>query len=341
MVTLRDIAVRAGVSRATAGLVLSGEGTAARFKSDTRERVLQAARELGYRPNASAKAISTGRFGCIALLLSNREHRSAVYSQMLDGIHDALAEQDLHLMLSRASDERLTSEGFVPKILRHLLVDGLLINYNTDIPPPLLEMVRAYRIPSTWINSKQETDCVYLDDFAASHDATTHLLGLGHRRIAFLAYSPSSHYSMADRQAGYEAAMTAAGYAPESIAVPSTAFSGRRYWEQIMRERLSAPNRPTALIAYGPPALRPAFVAALRVGLRIPEDISFIVFDQSPFDEFGLPIATMLLPEYRMGQAAVKMLLTKIEHPEESLTPQALRMELAAGESCASPLKQS
>jgi LacI family transcriptional regulator len=178
---------------------------------------------------------------------------------------------------------------------------------------------------------------VYLNDFAASRAATEHLLNLGHRRIAFLAYSPSTHYSMQDRITGYQMALTSAGEAPQIIQCDSLDRTSRREWEEAVRQYLAGPNRPTALLAYGPQALRPAFVAALKLGLRIPEDLSLMVFDQNRFDELGLPVTTMLLPEYVMGQAAVKMLLTKIENPNQPLTPQVLTMERADGESCASP----
>ena len=99
---------------------------------------------------------------------------------------------------------------------------GFLINYNSEIPPVLVNALRVQNIPSVWTNSRQtEAHCVFPDDFGAAREAAEHFIALGHRRIAYVAYSPEGHYSMMDRRSGYWAAMTEAGHAPEVIYIPS------------------------------------------------------------------------------------------------------------------------
>src|SRR5688572_11482874 len=99
LITLKDVALQAGVSQMTASVVLNGSKPGVPVADDTRQRVLRAAEELGYQTNGAAKAIATGKFGCVALLLSTQPHVSTLPQRVLEGIHDALAERDMHLSL--------------------------------------------------------------------------------------------------------------------------------------------------------------------------------------------------------------------------------------------------
>jgi LacI family transcriptional regulator len=335
MVTLKDIADRAGVSRATAGLVLSGEATAGRFKADTRRRVQQIAREMGYRSNSSAKAVSTGRFGSVALLLSTVGSRSLLPVDLLDGIHDALAKRDLRLVITRIPDEKLTSEGFVPKILRESGEDGLLINYNTQVPEHLAEMMALHQIPAVWLNTKQEADCVYPDDWQAGQLAAERLLELGHRRIAYVVYSSSLHYSAFDRAEGCRSFLRQNGLDLQVIQIPQEVKLAERVAYALAH--LAAPEPPTAIVAYTPAPMGCMFGAAMRLGLRIPQDLSVMTIDVRPVEYCGMRVDTLLLPEYVMGQEAVDMLQQKMLVPAAWLVPRALPVAFAPGETCAPP----
>ncbi len=204
-------------------------------------------------------------------------------------------------------------------------------------PNRLRSLIHEHEMPAVWTNVKQDTDSVYPDDHAAGRRSAEHLLSLGHQRIAYLAYSPSHHYSMADRRAGCEEAVREAGGELRVIG-PQTPVKRAR-WEAMVSEALAAPDRPTALIAYGPQALRPAYVATLKRGLRVPEDLSLVVFDDHLHDDLGLPITSLVLPEQEMGRAAVAMLRVKIKAPAEAIPARPLPLTFAAGESCAPPSK--
>src|SRR6185295_16580276 len=182
-VTIKEIAERSGLSVPTVSQVLNNKGH--RYRSETCKRVLKAVRELGYRPNSSARAIRMGRFNCVALLLSTERHKSFLPNELLRGIHDGVAEHDYHMSLTVLPDDKLTSQGFVPKILRQWMADGLLINYHVDVPQRMIELIHEHGIPSVWINTKQKSDCAFPDDLGASREATEKLLALGHRRIFY------------------------------------------------------------------------------------------------------------------------------------------------------------
>ncbi len=300
-----------------------------RFRKETQERVLEAARELGYRPNAAARAMSTGRFGVVALLLSTDQGRSFLPDELLNGIHDAAAEGGFHLNISKLPDAKLTDEGFVPRILREWMVDGLLINYTDRIPGELIRLVRENQIPSVWINSKMEADCVRPDDFDAAREATKRLLELGHRRIAYAdlvhgnAELGEAHYSVSDRQAGYEAAL--AGAEATGRIVRRERHLCAKEKMPVMCELLTGDERPTAILSYGWVEALTALIAAREVGLRVPEDLSIACIATGHIDDFaGIRLSAVRLPEEQVGSRAGEMLIEKIDRPTTPLPPVAL-----------------
>ncbi|HYG75210.1 MAG TPA: LacI family DNA-binding transcriptional regulator [Planctomycetota bacterium] len=127
-VTIREIAERSGLSVPTVSQILNNKGH--RYRSETCKRVMKAVRELGYRPNSFARAIRMGRFNCVALLLSTEKSKSFLPNELLRGVHDGVAERDYHMSLTALPDEKLTSQGFVPKILTQWSADGLLIKLS-------------------------------------------------------------------------------------------------------------------------------------------------------------------------------------------------------------------
>jgi LacI family transcriptional regulator len=176
-VTLKKIGAELGLSFQTVSAILNGNGDA--YREETRARVLEAARRMGYRPHASARAMRARRCNSIALLTGDDEGRSYVFPSELRGIQDATAEAGLTLCLARLSDQRLTDRTFVPKLLRELLTDGLLISYYRAIPPSMTELIERCVIPCAWLNAKRAADAVYPDDFSGGRELTQYLIALG------------------------------------------------------------------------------------------------------------------------------------------------------------------
>lgn len=332
MVTLDAVAAQAGVSRDTVSRVLRGR-TKEIWPSMVQraERIRRIAVEMGYRPHAAARAMSQGRFGTVSLLLSTEAGRSTLPTTMLDGIQDALSRSGLNLMIARAPDEKLTSTGFVPKVLRELMVDGLLINYNRTIPERMMELIEGHRIPAVWINCKREADCVYPDDLGGGRLAAEHLLKLGHRNVAYMEFSQAGagmrHYSETDRRAGYEATMREAGLPPRVLKPEAGDADIDRL--DVIGRWLSGPSRPTAAIAY-------AFGSAVQhaaalAGLGVPTDLSVLSFADQPRRPFGRPETTVVVPAAKVGQMAVEMVLAKLANLDEPASPVMVEESLKAG----------
>ena len=340
MATLEEIAREAGVSRYTVSNVLRGRNKENwACTAERAERIRGIAARLNYRPNAAAVATATGRFGAIGLLASRRHPHGALLGTLLNSVRHHLTERELHLTLGNLPDESLTDEAYVPRILREWSVDGLLINYISGIPDKMIELIQRYQIPSVWLNAKLESDCVYPDDFEAAGQACKYLLQMGHRRIAYVDYMSSGHYSTADRRNGYLRAMRSARLKPQ-------VFSNARErpqteWLDLSCEWLRAPERPTAVITYEADRALPVFCAALKLGLDVPRDLSILSFHDMDVMTVGVRLTTMEIPMVQSGAVAVEMVNEKISNPGLSLPARAIKANLIEGASCAPPSKNA
>jgi LacI family transcriptional regulator len=326
-----------GVGQKTVSRVFGAPG----YVSEAmREKVLAAARGLGYRPNNSARAMRTGRFNNVLLLKSAYRVVSYLPDLLLDGIQDTLARHNFTFTLAKFTDEELTRKDFVPKTLRELVADGFLVNYDTNFPQRMVNLIQAHPTPAVWINSKQNADCVYPNDFQAGRLATEHLLRLGHRRIAYLDFyirhGTVCHYSRTERLEGYRAAMREAGQA-EILVTPEQPVPDPEKPDVAARIMAGA-ERPTGAVSYSEQeALALMYGAATQYGLRVPRDLSIVTVGMGEF-HLGVPLTFVDNPMRQVGCAAVEMLLKKLEHPDQPQPPQAVEFTLVEGGSCA-PLR--
>jgi len=335
--TLKEIAMHTQLSQQAVSQVLNGRG---RIAPGTRDRVLRAAAELGYRPNGSAKAMRSGQFGGIALLLSSEKGRSHFLNGLMEGIQSSLDQHDLHLAVAALADEKLTDPTYTPKILREWMADGLLVHYTNHVPAAMVDLIGRFKIPSIWLNTKADADCVYFDDLRGAQTATEHLLSLGHRDIAYVDYHNNSsdaelHHSVADRRNGYLQAMNAARLPVRLIGEDRPIAAGER--APLIREWLSKSDRPTAVVTYSPWTALPLLYSAAQLGLVVPRDLSVVTFAEGIFQDAGVAVTSMLLPEFELGRVGVELLLEKIKDPATPLKPRRRTLTLSRGETTAPP----
>ena len=342
MPTLRHVADAAGVSAMTASVVLNGAKPGTVVAPATRRKIEEAALELGYRRNGAMATSRTGRFDCVALLLSTDDNRSTLPQGLLGGIYDELSAHNKALSIARLPDEQLTDAHIVPKLLREWMVDGLLIDYTNAIPDAMLELIRGHQLPAIWINSMQAHDCVRPADFEAARDATAHLIELGHRRIVYanLAHDPgnlSEHYSGRERQRGYQSAMGAANLESQILR-----RQGREFEPEVARlqEVLARARGPSALICYGDIEVTMAMLIARDLKWQIPGDLSLVTLSAID-DIWGRRLCAWRVPEAQLGRSAVQMLLRKIETPATELAPLTVPFQFQSGQTVAPPRHNS
>ena len=326
MITIRDVAREAGVPAPTVARILRGGNKEVwQGASERAEKVRRAAERLGYRPNTSARAVRTGRSGTVALLLSTARNRSVLFADLLDGIQAELSARGMRLTVASIPDEKLDTPGFVPKVLQEWSADGLLVNYYQEFPKRMNQLIRRDRIPSVWMNSRQDADCVHPDDAGAARVATEELVSLGHRRIAYLrmARAAGGHYSMRDREKGYRAAMKRAGLKAQVCELDDI-WGGEDVRVRQCVELLRRRERPTAVVAYEMASAGPLMHAAGRQKLDVPRDLSVVTFHTDPVRDHGVPLKVMRVPLFEVGKRATAMLMDKLDRPRRRVPARAV-----------------
>ncbi len=332
-ITLKQIAEYAGVSVSTVSHIMGSRADL--YTESTQKKVTNIAHKLGYRPNAFARAVRSGKFGSISLLLSSNPAHSNISPPLISGIHDALEKNDFHMSLAMLPDNKLINKDFVPRILREWMSDGLIIAYYHAIPKQFKTLLENHNIPSVWVNSVQSEDCINADDLSAGQQATEYLLKLGHKKIAFVDYTvplPRGENNMEKRYHGYVAAMQSAGLTARHIG--GKIHTPRAMRIEKSRKWLSRSDRPTAVICLAASSALPVIDAALINGLSIPEDLSIITFGSEPLTSTGFHITSMQIPFYNMGQKTVNMLLRKLSKPDIIQPPEIIPFIFDQGNTC-------
>ena len=270
MITIRDVALRAGVSQATASRALSGAGSASPATVDA---VRQAAADLGYRVNKAARSLRTQRTDTIGLLVS--DVRNPFFSDLAYAIEQAAAEHRIGVITTNA-DERPDQQDAALRALAAQRVDGLIVvpqgGGRLHLPHLPVVMVDR-RAPGV------DAPVVQSDNATGSRQMIDHLVGLGHRDIALIS-GPRSASSGRDRLEASLAALAAHGCTPRPEWVVEGDFqegSGHLAAAQL----LDAPERPTAIFAGDNLMAVGALVEARRRGLRIGRDIALVCFDDT------------------------------------------------------------
>lgn len=332
--TQRDVAIAAKVSQATVSRTFDDPEA---VLPATRELILKVAARLGYRSHASARAMRLGRSNQVAMIESSDPQRRWLPIRLLVGMQKALMPAGYHLLHANFLDDQLGDARILPDLLHHLNADGLLVNYTSEVPPAIDLALTKLGRPQIWLNVDRPTDCVRPDDRQAGQLLTSHLLAMGHRRIAYIDSVRNSgivHVSRSDRQAGYQKAMAEAGL-QDCVFTPG----GRPYHELAGLDVFHAflvRERPTACIGYASGDVGMVMVAALRSGLRLPQQLSLATFSEEP-SFMGLSITTALVPAEEVGRVAVTMLLASIAQPRRKRPAQTLPFTIYAGNSCMPP----
>jgi DNA-binding LacI/PurR family transcriptional regulator len=310
-VTLRDVAAAAGVSAGTASYALNGSPL---VRPATRERVLEAARRLDYVPDRKASRLRHGRNECIAVGYSSRSlevGNGTFYGLVVRGITEVLEEHGytMRLVLLDAQDEPALANGVRRRQLHGLDIDGLLVMNWQD--PALMLRLRALSVPLVAVDvsgAYPDLPSVDSDDRGGVVSAIDYLVGLGHRRIAFLNGKLDYPFER-EALAGYLAAGEGHGLLIEPRLLRTTTFSvagGRA----AMTEVLARGMPPTAVFAVDDESAAGAMQAIHDAGLRVPDDISVVGMDDVPLAAALRPaLTTVRIDTEELGRRGAEMLL--------------------------------
>lgn len=332
LVSSKDVADLAGVSRTTVSFVLNG-ASGKIIPEETRQRVLEAARSLHYVPDDTARQVAKTVYLRIGFLVN---HTHSVYSdayilRMLEGMGPVLNKRRCSLVLlpmSEAHEDALS-------LVRSMHLDGVIMTNNVYGNLNLNPLIQA-GVPLVFIGTTgaDEIDQIDVDNLSAAYEVTKHIISNGHQRIAMIAHAPMEWVAAEERYKGYCAALKEFGieYKDELVRWANLdENSGRAAMESL----LSLRERPTAVFA-GNDAIAYGAIETIRAhGLSIPADISIVGFDDDyPSRFMPPPLTSMTLPASSIGERAATMVLDRIMHPELPTNRIILPVKLTVRESC-------
>lgn len=330
MVTVHDVADRSGVSIATVSRTLRAPH---RVSEDTRQRVLEAVRDLGYRPNRAAASLRRGRTGAIALVVPDIEN--PYFASLTKGAQASSRARGYGLVVVDTTEDADIEFEEIATLAPQ--VDGMILASSRLTDDRLTEAVGA--TTSVLINrSLPDTAAptVTIDEASGAEAAVGHLAGLGHRRLAYVG-GPDSAWSEGRRWRGVHDAVAGrpgvtvtrvGGYAPD-------AHGGRAAAGDVLEREV------TAVLAYNDLSALGLLARWAELGVRVPDDLSLVGFDNTFVAELASPPLTSVGADLRMfGENAVALLLERIDgaHGDDAVRiPEAAAMDIAVRASTAAP----
>lgn len=303
MSSIQDVAALAKVSTATASRALSRPEMVA---DGTRKRVMKAAQQLGYQPNVLARSLRQRETRTIGLIVA--DILNPFHALLAKGVQDTAEEQGYVTFLFN-SDEQPEKEARAIDTLRGHLPQGLIVVPTSGTREHLKTLPNLPVVELDRVSGNPQASTVTVDNVGGARAATDHLIGLGHRRIGLIVGQQDISTAV-ERQAGYHDALKAAGLSP----CPELMRSGQHREDDGSRaatELLSMPagKRPTALFVGNNEMTVGAVLAARELGLRIPEDLSIVGFDDSRWAQTMWPPLTVIAqPAYELGVHACEQL---------------------------------
>ena len=345
--TLEDIAKQAGVSRSTVSRVINGQPY---VKNEVRERVLRLIQETGFHPNLAARALASQRSWMIGLVLPRSVSSfftDPYFPRLTQGIAQACNQHNYTLglfLVGTLEDE----EKILPRVSRKGFMDGILVQsgqigdylidrlVNTNIP--LVVAGRPFHASDTSYDGIYDVSYIDVDNVKAAYQAVSHLIQLGYRRIGTITGIIDSTASL-DRKEGYLKALVEHGLGVDKALIAEGDFSeagGYRGMQQLL------PARPEAVFAASDVTALGAMRLAREAGLRIPEDIAFVGFDDLPLaTQAEIKLTTVHQPILQFGAKAADTLIDLIENGIRPPRRIIMETELIIRESCGASLKSA
>lgn len=326
MGTIYDLAKMTGFSITTVSKALNNYSD---VSEKTKAKIVQAAAEMGYLPNAHAQSLSTKRSWTIGVMFSEAHGVGMMhpfFNAIIESFRKATEQQGYDLIF--ASRNLRNRDMSYLEHFRHRAVDGIVVICSDQLDLHVQELIQS-TIPIVVVDM-YSPDCsvVYSDNITGGRLAVEHLYELGHRRIAHIAGDTTTDAGAA-RIEGYKQAMTQFGLPiPDGYIANGGLFSGEE-GKRAMQELLVLPDRPTAVFAAGDQMAIGAIEAIHEAGLQIPTDISLVGYDDIEMAKYITPkLTTVRQDTETIGQQAASVLIEQIVDKQRMTTQDVIPVEL-------------
>ncbi len=310
--TSQDVANLAGVSRTTVSFVLNRlEGVS--ISESTRERVLEAAKKLNYHPNSAGRKLVSGKSNTLGLVLCQSPEQvfaDAFLPRVILGVEQAAMQENFHVLLKAV--EPGDSAGYT-RLIRENHVDGIILSGPRQDDAEIVRL-HVEGVPIMLLGQLPDTEIAFVDVNAieGAETAVGHLLDEGHRHIGMITNAPLSYTSAQQRKAGYANALRQRNIELESSLIREGNYTPASGYH-AMKDLLTETPRPSAVFVASDVVAAGAILAVRRAGLRIPEDMAVVGFDDIPMAEYlDPPLTTVRLPAFGLGWAAGERLIRMI-----------------------------
>lgn len=328
-VTLADIARAAGTSPSTASRAINGKGY---VSAEAKKRLLAAADRLGYVPNASARTLKQKTSRVIGVVVSDL--RNPFYGRLAAAIEQTLREAGYQMVLVGDNSEQSEELAAVRTFLA-MRAPGVIMTPVDHHASDLLARHDVSLVEVDRILARTPCDAVVIDNERGARNATAHLLRAGHERVALLV-AATDWTSDAGRLAGYGQALGDAGLKADERLIVRLAFHAPDAEERVAA--LLEEERPTAIFAANNLLAEHAWRVLRELGLRLPDDVSLVGFDDVAWMEMVSPPLTVVAqPTDELGRRAARLLLRRIEDPWRAPTVERLEPTLVVRGSTGPP----
>lgn len=331
MTTRRDVAQAAQVSVRTVSNVVTGFTHVA---PETRRRVLEAIERLDYRPSEMARSLKVGRSGLVGLMLPELD--TPYFAELTRAFVEEGHARGFTVVIDQTDGDVERERTLVTRVARGGLFDALILS---PITLSLADsQVLADGAPVVFLGEVPFPgfDRVVIDNLAAARDAVNHLLETGHSRIAAIGWSPDDPGTRALRALGYQEALSSAGLPVETDLMPLTAEFRRADGAEAMRRLLDLPEPPDSVFCFSDPLALGALRALHEAGLRSPQDVAVVGFDDIEDGRYSCPTLTSISPDKRwIATCALDRISRRLGgenlKPETLMGPHSLMVRESSG----------
>jgi len=329
MVTIKDIARKAGVSPSTVSRALNGNPV---INRETRRRIRELAEEMGYEKNELARGLVKGDIGAIGLIIP--DITNPFFAEITRGVEDAANERGHGVILCNTGGD-LEKEKEYARLLRRKRAGGLILA-SVTVDDPYIEGLVKGDIPLILVSrvpKEVDTSYITVDDRKGAKMAVEYLMGLGHKTIGFID-GPEDVIPSRDRMKGYQEVLKEHGIPLYEEIICYADFT-REAGYHVMKRYLKLPELPTAVFAANDLIALGAIEAIEEDGSLVPDDISVIGFNNISYASLPrIMLTTIAQPMYEMGFAAAEYILDVVEGKREERLQRVLEPKLIVRKTC-------
>ncbi len=306
--TQKDVARLARVSQTSVSAVMRGDFAHTRVNEETRQRILEAARQLNYRLNISARAIRERRSFNLGYFTASNDPMEWDHPALRTGVFEEASLHQYNILLLRLRQKADSLSESLPRIFSQSHLDGLIVNVFSDLDEEIAAAMRDTGLPIVFANMRRRHNAVYIDEPGMMKQVMAHIAQRGYKHVGYLATGgKTEHYSAVERRKGFLEYGREIGLQTQTLQVI------RKASDEPLREWIRGLPPHTVVISYDATLAVIFQRVALQIGRTLPDDLAFVFYNEANPRQFVVEPTLIQPPFLEMGRESVRLLLELIE----------------------------